>query len=89
MGYDPVKSAGFDQRRDDRPVLRSGIVTCEERVFSVERNWTDRPLNGVGIQFDAPVVKEQDQPVPVFCDIFQSLSGRRFGRDACAVLDEP
>jgi hypothetical protein len=35
MGFNPVEFAGFDQGRDDGPVLRAGIVTCEERVFAV------------------------------------------------------
>ena len=80
MWVDPVEFAGFDQGRDDGPVLRPGIVTCKERVFAVERNWTDRPLDGVVVEFDATVVKDQDQPVPVFCDVFQGLSGRRVTR---------
>lgn len=75
MRFDPVEFAGFDQGRDDRPILRPGIMASEERVFAVEGDRTDGALDGVGIQFDATVVEEQDQPVPVFCDVFQGFSG--------------
>ena len=60
MRFDPIEFAGFDQRRDNCPVLCSGIVTCEERVFAVEGDGTDCALDWVGIQFDATVVEEQD-----------------------------
>ena len=36
MGFDPVEFAGFDQGRDDGPVLCAGIMASEERVFAVE-----------------------------------------------------
>ena len=84
-----VEFAGFDQGGDDGPVLRPGIVTSEERVFAIERNWTDRPLDSVGIHLDATVVEEQDQPAPVFGDVFQGFSGWRLCRDTGAVLGEP
>ena len=58
LGLDPVEFAGLDQGRDDRPVLCASIVTGEERIFSVKRNWTDRTLDCVGIHLDATVVEE-------------------------------
>lgn len=36
MRFDPVEFAGLDQGRDDGPVLGSGIMACEERVFAVQ-----------------------------------------------------
>lgn len=36
VGIDGVELAGFDQRGQDRPILRPGIVTCEEGVLPVE-----------------------------------------------------
>ena len=58
MGFDSVEFAGLDQGCDDGPVLRSGIMACEERIFAVEGDGTDGALDGVGIQFDATVVDE-------------------------------
>lgn len=89
MWLDPVEFTGLDQGCDDGPVLCACIVAREERIFAVEGDGTDGALNGVGIQFDAAVVEEEDQPIPVFGDVFQSVSGRRFCRDAGAVLGEP
>lgn len=64
-------------------------MTCEERIFAVQGDGTDRAFDGVVVEFDATILEEQDQPVPVFGDVFQGLSCWRFGRDACAVLGEP
>lgn len=89
MRFGPVEFAGLNQGRDDGPVLCASIMPREERVFAVERNWTDRPLDGVVLEFDATVVEEPAQPVPVFGNLFQSLSGRGFSRDTGAVLGEP
>jgi hypothetical protein len=44
MRFNPIEFAGLDQRRDDGPVLRAGIVTCEERVFAIEGDGTDCAL---------------------------------------------
>ena len=33
IGFDPVEFAALDQRGDDGPVLCSGIMPGEERVF--------------------------------------------------------
>lgn len=89
VGLDPIEFAGFDQGGDDGPVLRASIMSGEERVFTVEGDGTDGALDGVGIQFDATVVEEPAQPIPVFGDVFEGFSGRRLGRDTGAVLDEP
>lgn len=89
LGLDPVEFAGPDQGRDDGPVLRAGIVTCEERIFAIEGDGTDGALHGVAVEFDATIIKEQAQPIPVFGDVFQGLSGWRLGRDAGAVRREP
>ena len=38
---DPVEFAGFDQGRDDGPVLCASVVPGEERVFAVQGDGTD------------------------------------------------
>ena len=89
MGLDPVEFTGLDQGRDDGPVLCAGIVTREERILSVQGDGTYGAFDGIVVEFDATVVEEPAQAIPVFGDVFQGLSGRRFGRDTCAVLSEP
>ena len=61
----------------------------EERVFAVQGDGPDGAFDGVVIEFDTTVTEEQDQPIPVFGNVFQGLSGWGFGRDAGAALGEP
>ena len=89
MRFDPVEFTGLDQGRDDGPVLCACIMSCEERVFTVQSDGAYGALHRVVVEFDAAIVEEQAQAVPVFGDIFQGFSGRRFGRDAGAALGEP
>ena len=78
MGLDPIEFAGLDQGGDDGPVLRPGIVSGEERIFAVEGYGTDGALDWIVVEFDAAIGEEQAQPVPVFGDVFQGFSSRRF-----------
>ena len=89
MRFDPVEFACFDQRRDDRPVLRPCVVTSEECVFAVEGNGADGSLDGVVVEFDLTVIEEEDQPIPVLGDVFKGLPCWGFCRDACAALGAP
>ena len=86
---DPVEFAGFDQGRDDGPVLCASVVPGEERVFAVQGDGTDGALDWVVIEFDAAVVEEQAKAIPVFGNVFQRLSGWGFGRDTGTTLGKP
>ena len=77
VGFGSVEFAGLDKGGDDGPILRASIVSGEERVFAVECDGADRSLSGVGIQLDAAIVEEPDQPSPIFCDVSQGFSGGR------------
>jgi hypothetical protein len=63
---DPVEFAGLDQGRDDGPVLRASVMTCEECIFAVEGDGADRALDRIIVDFDAAIFEEEDQPSPVF-----------------------
>lgn len=89
VGIDAVELAGFDQRRDDGPVLGTGIVTGEERIFSVERNRTDGPLDSIVVDLDAPIGQEQLEPCPVFGNVAQRFPDRSLRRDAGAMVIKP
>jgi hypothetical protein len=39
---DLVQFAGLDQGRDDRPMLGTAVLACEQRIFPVEPDRTDR-----------------------------------------------
>jgi len=87
--FDFVEFAGLDQGGDDGPILRASIMSREECVFAVQGNGSDPALDGIVVELDTTVIKEPAQPVPVFCNVFQSLTGWRFGRDAGAALGKP
>jgi hypothetical protein len=84
-----VKFAGLDERSDAGPVLRALIVAREECVFAIENNRTDAAFDNVGIEFDAAVVEEPREPVPVIQGIPDVLGDRRLARDARELLLEP
>lgn len=69
--------------------MRSGIVACEEGILSVERDGADGASDGIVVDLDAAVAKEQGQAVPVFCDVFEGLAEWGFGRDAGSIGGEP
>jgi hypothetical protein len=56
---DGVELAGFDQRRDDRPVLGSAVGSGEQGVLAIEGDRSDGPFDGIGVDLDATVVEEQ------------------------------
>jgi len=74
VGFDSDEFAGLDQRGDDGPILRASIMSCEECVIAVQGNGSDRSLDGIVVELDTTVIKEPAQPVPVFCNVFQSVT---------------
>ena len=61
----------------------------EECVFALQRDWADRAFDGIAVHFDATVCPEQDQPIPVFGDIFEGVTRWRFARYLCAGMVQP
>jgi hypothetical protein len=84
-----VQFAGFDERRDASPVLRSLIVAGEERVFAVEHDRADAPFDDVGVELDAAVIDEAREPVPMVQAIADGLGDRRLGRDLNELVFQP
>jgi hypothetical protein len=64
LGVDRVELAGLDQRGDDAPVDAALIGAGEQRVLAIERDRADRALDGVGIDLDPAVVKEDGEAGP-------------------------
>ncbi len=46
----------------------------EERVFALQRDGADCALNGVAVHLDPSISQEQDQPVPVFGNVFERFA---------------
>jgi len=83
---DFVEFAGLDERREYGPVLGACIVAREERVLSLQG---DCAFDSVAVHLDAAIAEEQDQPVPVFGDVFERVTRWGFGRDLCTGVIQP
>jgi hypothetical protein len=62
---DIVELGGLNQRGDGGPVMGTTVGSGEESVFPSQGYRAYGALDGVGIQFQPPIVEEQDQPIPV------------------------
>ena len=92
MRFGFVQLAGLAERCKHGPVLRACVVTCEECVFALQRDGADCALNhcptmhvymhkrGRAVHIDAAIGQAQDQPVPVFGDVFEGCACWGLGR---------
>ena len=53
MWVDAGDLAVFNQRGDDRPVVTALIRVREQRVFVIQGQGSDRPLDDIGVELDA------------------------------------
>src|SRR5258708_5657368 len=81
-----VEVAGLDQRRDAGPGFGPLVMTSEERVLAIENDRADAALDAVGVEFDASVVEEADEPFPMVQTIAQVLGEVGLARDARQLL---
>lgn len=61
---DAIQLTGFDKGGDDCPVLGAAVGTCEQCIFPVERDGTDRALDDVVVEFDTAIIDEARQALP-------------------------
>ena len=57
VGLYIVEFAGFDERGNAAPIAAPFVMACKERVFAVQRNGSDRALDGVAIHLDGAIVR--------------------------------
>ena len=69
VGFDAVQFAGLDQRGDAAPGAATLVMTREERIFPVQGNGPDYPLDHVAVHLDGPVLKEELQPLHVLGNV--------------------
>ena len=81
-----MQFAGLDKRGDGCPVLRPLIVAGEERVLSIEHNGTHTSLDDVGVEFDAAVFEEANEPVPMVQAVADGFGDDGLRRDARELL---
>ena len=86
---DGVELAGFDQRRDDRPVLGPAVGSGEQSVLPIKGDRSDGPLDGIGVDLNTTVVEEQAQPLPMGERIADRLRERALLADQGEFLAQP
>ena len=64
LRIDAIEFAGFDERRDDRPVLCAAVGAGEERIFAIEGNGSDGAFDDIGVDLDPSVIDEAGEAVP-------------------------
>ena len=89
VGIDAIHLAGLNERGDDGPVFGTGVVACEEGVFSVQGDGADGAFYSVVVDLDATVGQEAAEAVAVFGDVGERLAQGRFGRGAGAMMGKP
>ena len=61
---DVVEFACLDQRGDGGPVFGAAVRTCEQSIFAVECDGTDRAFDSIVVEFDAAIIDEARQALP-------------------------
>ncbi len=64
-------------------------MTGEQRVFAIEGYGSDGVFNSVVFDFDAPIVQECLQRVPVIMDVCELFAQSGFCGDPSALLGQP
>ena len=89
LRLDVVELARLDQRGDAGPVFGPLVMTSEERVLAIENDRADAALDNVGVEFDASVVEEADEPFPMVQTITKFVGDPGLARDARQLMLEP
>ena len=55
---DVIETACLYDRRSDRPMVSTRIGTSKESILARQDNWSDGPLDNVGVEFDPAIVQE-------------------------------
>ena len=61
---DVVELGGGDEGADRGPAVGAPVGSGEQVILAAKRDGTNRALDGVGIKFDASVIKEAAKSVP-------------------------
>src|SRR4051794_550024 len=89
LGLDPVELRGPHQAGHNRPVAGSAIRPSEQAILTPEGHGTHRPLDGVGVQLEPAILKEQHQPLPVAQGVADRLGEGGLARDLPQLDGEP
>ena len=65
LRIDLEKFTLLDEASDRRPIFRDEIVTCEERIFSLESHRPHRAHDAVVVELEPAIVEEAVQAAPM------------------------
>ena len=82
LRFDVVKLCRFDQRANDGPAFCAGIASCKQVVLSSQSNGADCPLDRIGVEFDASILKEAGECGLARQGVADRLCKSPFRRDA-------
>jgi hypothetical protein len=74
VGIDDIHLASLNERGDDGPVFGTGVVACEEGIFSVQGDGADGAFDGVVVDLDATIDQEAAKAIAVFGDVGKGLA---------------
>ena len=64
IGFHVIELTGLNQRTENGPTMAAAIAPREQMVLAAESDGPDRPLDGIGVELDAPMVQEARQSCP-------------------------
>ena len=64
-------------------------MSGKQRILTIDHQWPYGPLNGIIVQLNTTIFKEERQPVPMLYHIGQRLADGRFIGSSVHFLPEP
>lgn len=89
IGFDAVHLAGADQAGEAGPIAPALVMAGEERIAAVHGRAADGVFHEVGVDVDAPVLKEQPEAVLAAQHIGHGLAEVGFARYARGLGGQP
>ena len=86
---DIVQLRRLDQGGDDCPMLPAAVGTGKQGILSTESDRAHGPFDGVGVELQAAVIEEQDQPAPVVQCVSDRLGQSGTTGDAAERFRQP
>jgi hypothetical protein len=86
---DVVELGGGDEGADRRPAVGAPVGSGKQVILAAKRDGTNRALDGVGIKFDASVLKEVAKSVPAVQRVTHRISKAAAGWDVAKLGFQP
>lgn len=73
LRVDVVELARLNQRSDTGPVFSPLVMPGEQRILAIEHERPDTALDNVRVKFDAAIVQEADETLPMIQAVAEFL----------------